>query len=613
MTPEETNIILAEDARRRRARLREPYDPVRGDSSDPARCRVATPLPDMPVAWVPRTMADDPAFQLVQADPLAWKRLRFRHDFPYWCVECVKIKPKLGFIDEPFVLNRPQLKLLAALEADRLAGRPIRVILLKARQWGGSTLIQTYMAWIQLVHRPNWHSVICSNSRDTSATVRNMFDKLLACYPEDFWPDGVRPELKPLRLAANTVRITGRECRVTVGSVFNHDFARGSDIAMAHLTEVAFWSDTPRHSPDDLIRAVCGSVALLPYTLVAIESTANGVGNFFHREWMRCRDGHADKRTVFVPWYEIDMYRLEPPDPAAFAASLDDYERALWDRFGLCLDQIYWYRLKRREQTSHQRMMAEYPTTDDEAFTATTWSVFHREAVEALRAGCREGAPGEALDGPRWAPDPSGLARMWSAPEPDGLYVAAVDIGGRTEAADWSVIAVLRVDTNLPEVVAQWRGHADHDILADIASRLGALYNDALLIVESNTLETSGDGHGAYILDRLADTYPNLYFRSADDEAGAAPSRRPGFHTNRATKERLIAGMVRTVREGAYIERDTAACDELLTYEVRPDGRYGAKPGCHDDILMTRAIALCVAEHRYPGPGSPRFTSAPGW
>lgn len=36
-------------------------------------------------------------------------------------------------------------------------------------------------------------------------------------------------------------------------------------------------------------------------------------------------------------------------------------------------------------------------------------------------------------------------------------------------------------------------------------------------------------------------------------------------------------------------------CDELDMYECDAAGRYGAKPGYHDDILMTRAIALHVA------------------
>ncbi|MBR5241403.1 MAG: hypothetical protein IKW05_05650, partial [Muribaculaceae bacterium] len=61
----------------------------------------------------------------------------------------VRIKNKMGDGDIPFKLNRPQRRLLAEMEEMRIKGKPIRIILLKARQWGGSTLVQIYMAWIQ--------------------------------------------------------------------------------------------------------------------------------------------------------------------------------------------------------------------------------------------------------------------------------------------------------------------------------------------------------------------------------------------------------------------------------------------------------------------------------
>lgn len=48
------------------------------------------------------------------------------------------------------------------------------------------------------------------------------------------------------------------------------------------------------------------------------------------------------------------------------------------------------------------------------------------------------------------------------------------------------------------------------------------------------------------------------------------------------------------MREGGYIEHDGDALDELLHYEALPDGSYAARRGCHDDMLMSRAIALWV-------------------
>ena len=87
-----------------------------------------------------------------------WKhyiKIRIKYDFEFWAVMFVRIKNKMGDGDIPFKLNRPQRRLLAEMEEMRIKGKPIRIILLKARQWGGSTLVQIYMAWIQLVHRRN--------------------------------------------------------------------------------------------------------------------------------------------------------------------------------------------------------------------------------------------------------------------------------------------------------------------------------------------------------------------------------------------------------------------------------------------------------------------------
>ena len=42
------------------------------------------------------------------------------------------------------------------------------------------------------------------------------------------------------------------------------------------------------------------------------------------------------------------------------------------------------------------------------------------------------------------------------------------------------------------------------------------------------------------------------------------------------------------------------ACNELATSEQLPSGAYAAKAGHHDDILMTRAIAMLVADEQPP-------------
>jgi len=601
--------ILAENARRM-ARLDVSYDPHSGLGGIGSRTYVAARGP-IPEAWLPDTMLDDPRYHAA-TDLLSWQRLRCIHDFEYWAVTCVRIKDKMTGADIAFTLNRPQRRVASVLEEQRLAGRPIRLIMLKARQWGGSTLVQMYMAWIQSVHRRGWHSLICAHVKDTAAAIRGMYTKMLASYPAELWEGEEPPKFASFERSVNTRVIAGRDCRVTIGSSENQEAVRGADYSMAHLSEVAFWSDTVTRSPEGFIRAVCGSIMRMPYSLVVMESTANGVGNFFHSEWLRASsDEGSDKTPVFVPWYEIDIYSEPVDDPETLWNRMDAYERALWDQ-GLTLEQINWYHNKRREYPSHATMMAEYPSTAVEAFANTGAAVFDPARVETLRAGCRRPVlTGElradaqrgdgALTGIVFSPDPKGGLQVWARPErkpqvPD-RYVVAVDVGGRSDSADWSVIAVFDTLPAVPEVVAQWRGHIDHDLLAWKSATIAAWYCNALLVVESNTLETSDayGVHGTYILGQLNSVYPNMYRRIAPDSASGLPEARIGFHTNRATKAMAVNELIAAVRDGLYVERSPLACNEMVTYRHTPSGGFAAAPGHHDDVLMTRAIALTVA------------------
>lgn len=139
------------------------------------------------------------------------------------------------------------------------------------------------------------------------------------------------------------------------------------------------------------------------------------------------------------------------------------------------------------------------------------------------------------------------------------------------------------------------------DLLAWKAAQIAAFYDNALLVIESNTIEThdkerSVDGdQSSFLLMEIKDAYPNLYARkqSEDDIVNKVP-RKYGFHTNVATKPMIISTLVKVIREGLYVERDERCLNEYLTYEKRPNGSFSAILGKHDDLLMTRAIGLHI-------------------
>lgn len=130
--------ILVENALRN-SRLDTPYDPIAGIGCHGQRRAVLCPWEDNRRIFLPEAMIADPDYSRLKSR-CDYCLLRFRYDFEFWCATCITLRHKLTGLRVPFLLNAPQRQLLATLEQMRLAGEPIRVILLKSRQWGGSLI-----------------------------------------------------------------------------------------------------------------------------------------------------------------------------------------------------------------------------------------------------------------------------------------------------------------------------------------------------------------------------------------------------------------------------------------------------------------------------------------
>ena len=571
-------------------------------------------------------------------------RLRNEHDFPFWAASYVYIKPKGGGEDILFRLNRPQRRLISRLENMRLANKPIRLVLLKARQWGGSTATQLYIAWLQLVHKVGLNSLIVGHVKDASTEVKDMFDQMIEKYPvkllyqlgETYKED--EPKLVGVGKTGNIQRIPQRKCKIKIGTAEKPNSARGGDYNCVHLTEVGLWKTTEKMTPAQIVRSALSGMVYEPYTLVVYESTANGTGNLFHSEYLAAKEGKSQFEALFVAWYEIDIYSLKFESDAErerFAKWLyenRDNEYAASDRqesgqylyrlwtMGATLEAINWYIAERSKYTDHGDMASEYPSNDIEAFTFSGTRVFPDEDIEQFRSACRppkylgeiygkDDKGPDALENLRFKREKNGRLFMWEDVEPDDdeivteRYLVVVDVcKGMSAKADWSVITVFdrlwMMEGEGPTVVAQWRGHIDMDRLAWKATQIAEYYNHALLVIESNTLETNNTkGEAEYILTLIRDVYDNLYARrqSPEDIRDGKP-RKYGFHTNVSTKKTIIYNMKTILRDHLYTERDEGCLDEYATY-IEIDGRYEAPDGYHDDRIMTRAIGMHISLH----------------
>lgn len=665
--------IIAENNRRNKE-IYAKFDPINGYGSVGKRMKVV--IDDFPILtqWLPVEMKRVPLVrQLVECGSIRafleenlgveysdedrlkvieqFVRIRFLYDFAFWAATLVYIKNKDGGVDVLFRLTRPQRRFVERLETLRKADKPIRIILLKARQWGGSTTSQLYMAWLQLIHRVGLNSLIIAHQGSGSDEIKDMFDRMIKAYPVkmlhklgETYSDN-EPKFVGVGKSGSIFRVPQRNCKIKIGTAERPDGCRGGDYSLVHLSEVGLWKATEGKKPEDIVRSACSGVLYRPYTMIVYESTANGTGNFFQREYDSAKKGDSQFEAMFVSWFDIEKYSLPVDDVYAFAANLYDnrnndnvkssreesgkYLWWLWNK-GATLEAINWYILERAKYNEHASMASEYPSDDIEAFVHSGTMVFDKYKVDAFDKYCKtpryigevyadEDEGKNALKNLRFSEDRQGLLWIWDLPEIDedekvtDRYLTVVDVGGRSAKADWSVIVVFdrlfMTDGGKPVVVAQWYGHCDIDLLAWKAAQIAAFYDYSKLVIESNTLEThdkerdvEGD-QSQFILNQISGIYPNLYARkqSEDDILQGLPIKY-GFHTNVATKPMVISTLVKVIRENTYIERDRRCLDEYLTYEKKQNGAYGAVIGKHDDLLMTRAIGLHVCFFEMPLP-----------
>jgi len=557
---------------------------------------------------------------------LTVEELRLKHDFEFWAFRTIKIEDKLSLQLIPFKLRGAQHKLLMSFESQRLKGIPIRTIVAKARQWGGSTLTQIYMFWIQQMHKTNWHSAVIAHLDDAAKNIRGMYSRAAKHYPADVGIVTLAPYegSSKNRVCVETGGIMG------VGSVQNPDQFHSYNYALAHLSECGYWGETTKKSATALVQALRPSVPNVPMSMIVIESTANGRGNFFHKEWVAATTGGSRYDAVFVAWYEIDLYQKPIKDYLAFLKKIDHHLKhkyfwSLWER-GATLEGINWYMsFQEEENLSDVQMWRQFPSDAGESFSSTGRRVFSPIVLKLAERNCIEPLyKGQLFGKDRKGKnafvdlefDDTGDGELWiwdfpqKTPMMSHRYVLIADIGGKSEGADYSTIRVFDrsyiLDGGVPEIVASWRGHLDQDLFAWVAVQLSFWYNKGLFIIESNSLvkelvESEGD-HYLVVLDEIAEFYSNLYMRTTPEKIKEGKPIQWGFHTNKQTKPMVISRINAAFRDDGYVERDIRVINEADQFENKPDGTMGATDGTHDDLLIPTAIGVWASESEMPLP-----------
>lgn len=589
---------------------------------------------------------------------LEW--VRCKYDFYYFAYSRARIKNKDGGPDIPFYLRPAQRKLVKTFEKMRLEGSPIRVILLKCRQWGGSTATDIYMGWIQVFWKTSWNSNIVGHQSTSATQVFDMYEKLIDSIPTWLFYepgeayDEVDKKLKGSSTTSNIKYMVPRKCKIQTGSALAPESTRSGDAAMAHITEEAFFPSTTKFTPSQVVKSALSGINPKPYTFIVRESTPNGRENEFHDEWVRANTFDKDGKRmssfipVFVAWHEIEEYVIpfeSESERADFAiwlwrnrndeAGNGKYYWWLWEICHASLEGIHWYVTKAKDYDSLDDMKQEYPSDDIEAFLYSGIVCFDPYKIKEMESDCEdasfvgdiEGASfvstdAECVEELHLVANPGGSFKIWEMPDKsedvDNRYLVSVDIGGSYRTSDYySIVVFDRYDEmfgGVPAVVAEYHGHLDADQAAMKCAQIAIFYNNAFLVVENNTAyskmnKTDGDISQLFF-PILIPLYDNLFNSNHNRLLKRQPKEVMwGFNTNRSTKTAICKNLMHIVRDHGYVEREKETLNEysyFMFYEK--NGTYGAVAGKHDDRVMARAIGLHVDKEMDPPVIVPRLT-----
>jgi hypothetical protein len=516
----------------------------------------------------------------------------------------------------PFKLNAPQQRMYNVIREQERAGRPVRIIILKARQMGFSTLTEGLLFWRTATGR-NVESLIIAHKDEATANLYRMSRRFY-----DLLPDEIKPMLRnsnaqelnfdvPTHAPPGTVGLGSRiRCATAGGS----GVGRSYTLQCVHMSEYAFWPGDKAETYTGIMQAVPDA----PGTMVIVESTANGFDDF-KRLWDNAveaqRAGEEGFVPVFFPWYELAEYRRTVPP--GFVRTTEEQELA--ETFGLDDEQLAWRRWCIRVNCGGDlnQFRQEFPATPDEAFIATGTCVFPQQLIVNRRKVVQGLAmergqftydyddtrpQGEKIRNIRWEPDPRGVVRLLVRPEDGAPYVVGGDTAGT--GSDKFTGQVLDNRTGVQVAVLQHKD--DETFYARQMYCLGQFYNQALLGIETNY-----STYPQKELERLG--YPHLYVRERVDTYTGALMQAFGFETTTSTRPLIVDNLRSVVRENIELIGDYNTLGEMLTFVYDEHYKPQAQEGEHDDLVMALAIAHQIRPQQSYTAEKPEDEAAAEW
>jgi len=282
-------------------------------------------------------------------------------DFRFFSENFFKIRTKSGMVT-PFVMNRAQQYIHERLEAQFSEVGKVRAIILKGRQQGCSTYVQARYFHKTITNRGFKTFILTHEGQAT----KNLFEMTKRYY--EYLPSGLCP--KANRDSQKELKFESIDSGYAIGTAGAKGTGRSQTVQLLHGSEVSFWPNAAEHA-QGLFQAVGDQ----DNTEIILESTANGIGNFFHSSWVSAEQGSSDFQAIFVPWYwqpEYKAFYTQTKDEIF----LSEEEQELLDIYssnGMEREHIYWRRFKIGQFSSDHDVGVklfnqEYPCCANDAF-----------------------------------------------------------------------------------------------------------------------------------------------------------------------------------------------------------------------------------------------------
>jgi hypothetical protein len=490
------------------------------------------------------------------------------------------------------VFGWTQRAVVAEVERQYNANLPVRIIVLKGRQVGVSTITEAILFLWNFIH-PGSYTLVLSRQKEDS--------KYLFTMSKRYWTDGPFTDSFSLKYDTKEEMVwdSPLDSVMRVATATKDEVGRGMTIQACHCSEVAFWAD----SADTIIPGLENAIPYEHGTIWIHESTAQGVGGYFHDEWMDGTDpegGKSDFVPMFFPWFWHDEYEV-----ADHSLAYEDLEHdgEFGDEHGVLgfllnegvdpdrvLAKLAWRRRKiRNAPKGLDGFHEEYPCTPEEAFLSTGSNVFPLPELMSCykpHVGSSRGYLYNNHGQIGFHETEHGHWLVYKSPGRRQKYVVACD-PTKTIEGDPACIQVINRATM--EQCAVWHGSAVASQVGEIALAAAYWYNNALI----NT-EVQGGGRDVMQVWRDAG-YSNIWLDRRPDKSKRS-SAVLGWNTTYDTKQWLITTVQGFLKRKEVVIHHGATYYEMTQYTALEDGTFGpARRSGHDDCVMAYGIAILTA------------------